>query len=399
MALYSVAPGTGNLDPDVVNYFLRSDTPDGLARNAQGTIPPPPQATQKFLQLLAAGVIQPVGTAGQQHAASIGYTPAGPTDPNYIGGQVAAGTNWADIAFGQIPNQPANTQATIQMRDLLLRSVQTQRQIDIAQQNADLAAQLGKSADALAWKTQADNLALDKQKLDQQADQFAQQHGLEAELGRGRLALEGELGRGQLGVSQGELALKQAQFGLDTSKYTSELAANPKNLIQSALFQGSRMPGGFQPNATAFGGNANTPVGQATFGAQPGQGMTEQFQTMGPESLGQGGAQTGANPYGNQMVPVPATVNALLTGARVPKIGMTQAPGSMMTLNQLQYDPSMRLNYSNMGAASLRNTLANPTDAAMFDSLARAQGQETQTFAGALGSSLPKKSADVTLGY
>jgi hypothetical protein len=374
MAYFTLRPGAGNQDPLVANYFLRDDTDDGLARSNAGTVTPPPAATQALLRALAAGDVLPNGAEGQQFARSLGWSPAGPTDANYVGNQLAAGANWADVAFGQVPNQPANTTPTVEMRQLLLQAVQAQQAAEQARINAQNALDLGNRQLALQESQRADNLEIQRRQLDQQASQFAQTFGLQAEeqsfrhqLDTKQFDLAAELGRGQLGLAQ------RAQ-GFEEDKYTSELAANPKNLIQSALWQGNRRAGGIQPDAAAFGGNANT---LTAYGA---------------------GAGAAGSTYGvSQQVPVPATVNALLTRQRVPRVGLTNAQGYMTTLGGLQNN---RLNTSNMDAVSLRNVLANPEDAAYLSSVASAQGQDVNTFAGALNQSLPKRNAgDVSLGY
>jgi hypothetical protein len=368
--------------PQIVSeYFLRSDTPDGLARGADGGILQPPQsAIDAFMQGLASGQIVPESPQGLQLAQSYGYAPAGPTDPNYLQNQLTAGVSGADLVFGQVPGTPANTQPTVQMRQLLQSALNADRDSRLAYQQADQANKIGDQQMALAQKAQGDQYALAARQMDQQAAQFAQQFGLQEiesqfrrELATEQQALEGqkfdlsaELGRGQLDLA------RQGQQ-LETDKYTSQLASAPQNLVQSALWQGSRTPG-FRPDAGAFGGNANT-------------------------ATAQGAGSPGVAQYGQQQVPVGAGVQALLQRKYVPRTGMFDAAGSMTSLNSLQNDPNLRLQAGNMDAASLNNTFQDPELAPFLDSTLKAQGQTSASFQQALQAALPTKSATVQQSY
>lgn len=307
-------------------------------------------------------------------------------------------------------NVPAGSEATVELRRLLLEAAQFEEQALLARYSAEQAAAQGNQAAATQAQQVANNYDIQSRQLVQEADQFAKTHGLAAEaqalaaeIQRGQLAAQVQqfgqtlaeqvrqfnenrlLQQQQMGQQESQfarsLAEEQAQFGqtfglekdrfgFEQDQYTTELASAPQNLIQSALWQGGRRAGGIQPDATAFGGNANTDTAASS----------EAF----------------AN-YMGQQVPVAAGVNALLNRQSIAPTGTFQGEGFLTSLQNLQQNPNLRLNFSEMDAASLNNVLQDEQLGAELDSTLRAQGQDVNSFARALRGSMPRRPQNNTL--
>jgi hypothetical protein len=331
-----------NLSPLAANWFARSDTPDGRQWGPNGPLTPPQAAVDEWLRALASGEVVPTTPQGEQQARALGWSPAGPTDPNYVQNQLAGGANWADLIFGQIPNAPANQQATVQMRQLMLDATRLQEAADLARYSAEEATRLGDQAAALAAKTQADNHQIEADKLKQQADQFAATHGLERE------------------KFEAEKALGWRKEFFEEDKYVQELAANPRNYVQAALAQGNRRPGSYTPGV---------PNGLLGLEGQAGVGAAGAGGAGGPSTLA------------DTLVPYAGVASALKQRAYVPQTGVAQASGFASTLGDIQNSPALRLSPdSGLDLASLRNAYGNETDRGFIDSITSAQGQNANDF-------------------
>lgn len=187
----------------------------------------------------------------------------------------------------------------------------------------------------------------------------------------GQQTLAAELGRGGLGLQQRQQAFNEEQF-------LAQQAANPNNLIVSALSQGARTPGGAQPQQAPAAVGTASAGGAPTLSAQP------------PTFAGATGSQ---NPMLQQQVPVAANVANLLQRNRIPQYGAAQSSGFMTSLQNLREDPNLRLRPGALDAVSLRNTLSNPEEAGYLSSTLQAQGQQPSTFMSAINAGQPRRRA------
>lgn len=240
--------------------------------------------------------------------------------PAQLAGDLGQVTNFADTVFGQVPGTPAGTQPTVQLRQLLLQALQVDEQARLQRFNALVAAQQGNEQLRLQSETLANQFDLQSRQLELQAQQFSAQFGLQNE------------------ESLFKRQLAAVQFGFEQQKYATDLAANPRNLIQSALFQGTRNP--------------NAP-GPAT-----------------------------PSPFGDQAVPVSGTTSALMQRAPVPVYGAAPAAGFFTSLDNLSQNQDLRLLPGRLDLPSLRNVSSSPADSGYLSSALSAQGQDPQDWFG-----------------
>ena len=216
--------------------------------------------------------------------------------------------------------------------------------------------------------------------------------------------------------AQANVAARNQAFQEQT--LLSQLAANPRNLIQSALMQGSRTPvtaprdvlqteapGGAPPGQQNFAAVLGNLPGDTRLGAPATQGQAAGLQQgsvdhrwvgrrgdVRVDPSRQGAAAQPTNlptSIGQQQVPFAAVVEALRNRRRVPTFGaIPGAQGRSVTLDQLQTDPNLQLRLRDLDLASARNALQNPEEAAFIESTLSAQGRDPATFLTALSQSL-----------
>lgn len=406
----------GNLGP-AAQAFLRSDMRFGLSNTASDFTPQavaeflaaaqsgqvavnpnlPPQLqqqAQQILQQLQAGSIAPQQLAAfspsvdanQTYSpggllSALGGAPAG-GGATSTGGSGGAGGGAAPIdysgaasyggitsqVFGAIPGTPEGTMPTVQLRQLLEQSLEADRQAGLARDQFNYQMSLGNQQFALQAKTQADDLALRARQLDQQAAQFSQTFGLQTQEQQFRQQLatqqlqeqQREFTTTQTGTLDGQETLAGRQQRLAEEQAYQQLAAHPENLIQAALAQASRTPGGI-------------PVTQA---------MTTPVDANGNPLPNAPAGLAGAPGVASPGVPLPGVINALLQRQAVPGYGPVAAQGQMVSLADLQNNPALRLNPGALDLASLGNL--GQTEQGYLASILGAQGQDVGSFTDAV---------------
>lgn len=290
-----------------------------------------------------------------------------------LGGDLGQVTNFSDITFGQLPGQPAGADPTVQMRQLMLQTLQAEEQARTTRFQAVAAARQGDWALYNQMQQLANTYDTQLRQLNQQAEQFGAQMGLS----RDQLAFQMEQGRRQLGLAE-------RQQGFQEDVELARLGANPENLIQSALLQGSRRPGGALPTDGAIGTQPYRPQDAGGgLNAQSDQRNAQYQRQVQDEPVSYQPA------LGQQQVPVAGVVEALRTRSRVPQFGAAPTQGYTTSLANLRSNPNLRLTPGGTDLASARNVIANPTERGILSSTLRAQGQRPEDFLGALRRSGP----------
>lgn len=257
---------------------------------------------------------------------------------------------------------------TVQLRQLLEQSLEADRQAGLARDQFNYQMSLGNQQFALQAKTQADDLALRARQLDQQAAQFSQTFGLQTQEQQFRQQLatqqlqeqQREFTTTQTGTLDGQETLAGRQQRLAEEQAYQQLAAHPENLIQAALAQASRTPGGI-------------PVTQA---------MTTPVDANGNPLPNAPAGLAGAPGVASPGVPLPGVINALLQRQAVPGYGPVAAQGQMVSLADLQNNPALRLNPGALDLASLGNL--GQTEQGYLASILGAQGQDVGSFTDAV---------------
>jgi hypothetical protein len=452
---FGLSNTASDFTPQAIAEFLAAAQSGQVAVNP-GLPPQLQQQAQQILQQLQTGSIAPQQLAAFSPSvdANQTYNPGGlltalnGTTPSATGGGTtstggsggaggaAAPIDYSGAAsyggitsqvFGAIPGTPEGTMPTVQLRQLLEQSLEADRQAQLARDQFNFQMSLGNQQLALQAKTQADDLALRARQLDQQAAQFSQTFGLQTQeqqfrqqLATQQLAEQtrqfnvGATGMingapteqarefneqqrlqqaGLLGSLDGQETLQGRQQRLAEEQAYQQLAAHPENLIQAALAQASRTPGGIPvtpgmttpvdangnplPNAPGALGASATEQGQAAMAGRLGGvgNAAPAFQSQGPEGLA---GQQAASPQ----VPLPAIINALLQRQAVPGYGPVAAQGQMVSFADLQNNPALRLNPGALDLASLGNL--GQTEQGYLASILGAQGQDVGSFTDAV---------------
>jgi hypothetical protein len=240
-----------------------------------------------------------------------------------------------------------NGQETLASRqfsqNLTLQYAQLREQIASAQREGDL--------------NRANQLQLQATQLESQA----REHGLDLQFQYAQLQQQGTLATaGLTGVLNGQETLAGRQQRLAEEQAYQQLAAHPENLIQAALAQSSRTPGGIPV----------TP------------GMTTPVDANGNPLPNAPAGLAGAVGAGAPQAPLPGVINALLQRQAVPGYGPTAAQGQMVSFADLQNNPALRLNPGALDLASLGNL--GQTEQGYLASILAAQGQDVGSFTDAV---------------
>lgn len=272
-----------------------------------------------------------------------------PTTPSLPAG---AATTFAGPVFGAIPGTPEGTEPTVELRRLYLSALQAQEQAERLRYEAEQQARLGNIQAAVQLAKQAGDLDIQHEDLKQKADQFSQTFGLQQ----------------QSDDWKRQIAFRQQ--GFEEQKFNTDQAANPRNLIASALQRGSRVSGNYPAGADSGYGESFAGAGQVRATGAAGTGITDVL----------GGAPGSGLSSGDQAVPVAGTIMDLLGRRRITGSGAgdQNQEGFLTSLNNLQNSGAFRLSPGNLDLSSLRNLDKNQRG--FVDSTVSAQGQDPAAF-------------------
>lgn len=340
----------GNAPPIVAEYFLRSDTPTGVA---QGEIPP--EATEAFRALIRSGGLVPLNDEARALATRGGFMEGDQTPLGTLMGGLPGGLG---VDYWRVVIDKANTEAQNRVSEAVRRGYfgSTPPRIDPNTGFFDL----NDPNLTLEARTAAQNIANQGAQTEitrRLADNTIRETDLADARARASLAEQAR----QFNVSTGENARQfdvttgedRRQFdvttGVGVASQLAELEANPRTRIQASFLGDTR--GGLGPDA------GNPTAGSMSFRQALGSVLSPGQVLQGPEQAKPGSAAhyaTMNGPDGSVVhyfgtpqvtpdgqvanVPVGAFSRALMQGQGVPTAGRIGTTGGYATAAQVRND-------------------------------------------------------------